>query len=62
MLGPFAKTSFDSVYGPIAFDSNGQISLPQTVIQIQHGKVVPIYAGKAFMNKLQYPLLSWAKR
>ncbi len=57
-----AKVNFGSLYGPVAFDVNGQISLPQTMIQIQKDKVVPIYAGKDFINKLQYPLAPWGKR
>ncbi|HSU45093.1 MAG TPA: amino acid ABC transporter substrate-binding protein, partial [Casimicrobiaceae bacterium] len=36
-----AKVSFDSIYGHIAFNEKGQISLPQIMIQIQNDKVVP---------------------
>ena len=57
-----AKVSFDSLYGRIAFDDKGQISLPQIMVQIQDDKVVPIYAGKDFINKLEYPLAPWSKR
>jgi branched-chain amino acid transport system substrate-binding protein len=57
-----AKVSFDSVYGHIAFNDKGQISLPQIMIQIQNDKVVPIFAGKDFINKLEYPLPPWDKR
>ncbi|HEX2825868.1 MAG TPA: amino acid ABC transporter substrate-binding protein [Burkholderiales bacterium] len=57
-----AKVSFDSLYGHVSFNDQGQISLPQIMIQIQDGKVVPIYAGKEFLNKLQYPLAPWDKR
>jgi branched-chain amino acid transport system substrate-binding protein len=57
-----AKVSFDSVYGHIAFNDKGQISLPQIMIQIQDDKVVPIFAGKDFINKLVYPLPPWDKR
>jgi branched-chain amino acid transport system substrate-binding protein len=57
-----AKVSFDSLYGHVAFNEKGQISLPQIMIQIQDGKVVPIYGGKEFLNKLQYPLAPWGKR
>src|SRR6185437_7280511 len=38
-----AKVSFDSLYGHIAFNDKGQISLPQIMIQIQNDKVVPIF-------------------
>ena len=57
-----AKVNFDSLYGHVAFNDKGQISLPQTMIQIQNDKVVPIYAGKDFINNLQYPLAPWSKR
>jgi branched-chain amino acid transport system substrate-binding protein len=54
-----AKVSFDSLYGHVAFNAKGQISLPQIMIQIQNDKVVPIYSGHDFVNKLEYPLASW---
>jgi branched-chain amino acid transport system substrate-binding protein len=57
-----AKSNFDSVYGHIAFNDKGQISLPQIMIQIQNDQVVPIYAGKGFEHKLIYPLPPWDKR
>jgi branched-chain amino acid transport system substrate-binding protein len=56
------KVGFDSLYGRIAFNDKGQISLPQIMVQIQNDKVVPIYGGKDFISKLQYPLESWSKR
>jgi branched-chain amino acid transport system substrate-binding protein len=57
-----AKISFESLYGHVAFDAKGQIDLPQIMVQIQDDKVVPIYSGKSFVNKLQYPLPPWGKR
>jgi hypothetical protein len=40
---------------------NGQIVLPQVVIQIQEHKVVPIYAAD-FLNKPEYPVPAWSDR
>jgi branched-chain amino acid transport system substrate-binding protein len=57
-----AKTNFDSLYGHIAFNDKGQISLPQIMIQIQNDQVVEVYSGGKFANKLVYPLPSWDKR
>ena len=57
-----AKTNFDSLYGHVAFNDKGQISLPQIMIQIQNDQVVEIYAGGKFANKLVYPLPAWDKR
>lgn len=56
------KTNFESIYGTIAFGPKGQISLPQTMVQIQNGEVAPIYAGKGFIGKLVYPMPPWDKR
>ncbi len=56
-----AKVDFNSLYGHVKFAANGQISMPQTVIQIQDGQVVPIYSDK-FLNKPRYPLPAWNKR
>lgn len=56
-----AKLDFQSLYGEIKFAANGQISLPQTVVQIQDGKLVPIYSTK-LLNKPLYPTPVWAKR
>ncbi len=57
-----AKVNFESLYGRVAFGPTGQISLPQTMIQIQDGQVVPIYGSKGFVGKLQYPMPAWNKR
>jgi branched-chain amino acid transport system substrate-binding protein len=56
-----ASVDFQSLYGHIKFQPNGQISLPQTVIQIQDGKVVPIFA-EDFLAKPRYPIPPWSKR
>jgi branched-chain amino acid transport system substrate-binding protein len=56
-----AKLDFPSLYGHIKFQANGQISLPQTVIQIQDQKVVPVFA-EDLLAKPQYPAPSWSKR
>lgn len=56
-----AQVDFESLYGHVKFGANGQIALPQTVIQIEHGKVVPIFAA-AFINKPKYPMPPWTKR
>jgi branched-chain amino acid transport system substrate-binding protein len=57
-----AQLDFGSLYGRIHFNAIGQISLPQTVIQVQNGKVVPIYGQKGFIDKPEYPMLAWNKR
>jgi branched-chain amino acid transport system substrate-binding protein len=57
-----AKSDFESLYGHIRFNKTGQIELPQTVIQIQKGKVVPIQGPGGPMQKAQYPMPAWGKR
>ena len=55
------QLDFESVYGRIRFGPDGQIVLPQTVIQIQDGKVVEIFAND-FINPPVYPVPPWDKR
>jgi branched-chain amino acid transport system substrate-binding protein len=56
-----AALDFESLYGHIHFGDTGQISLAQTVIQIQDGKLVPIFTDH-FVNKPIYPVPAWDKR
>jgi len=56
------RVDFDSVYGPIRFNTVGQIEMPQTVVQVQGGKLVPIYGPKGFIEKPLYPMPAWGKR
>lgn len=57
-----AKVKFPSLYGEIRFNSSGQISLPNTMVQVQKGEVVPIYGQTGFINKPLYPMPAWNKR
>lgn len=57
-----AKLNFPSLYGIIAFADNGQINLPQTVIQVQADKLVAIYSGSGFIEKPKYPMPAWNAR
>ena len=57
------KIEFSSLYGHVHFNASGQISLPQTMIQVQKGGVVPIYGGtNGFIGKPMYPMPPWGKR
>jgi branched-chain amino acid transport system substrate-binding protein len=57
-----ANLKLDSLYGTIAFGENGQIDLPQTVIQVQGGAIAPIYGAKGFIEKPKYPMPAWDAR
>ncbi len=56
-----ASVEFDSLYAHIKYGENGQIVLPQVVIQVQDGNVVPVYTTD-FLNKPQYPAPDWSGR
>jgi branched-chain amino acid transport system substrate-binding protein len=53
---------FDSLYGPIAFNENGQIDLPQTVIQVQGDRLVAVYGGNGKLAQPKYPMPAWSAR
>ena len=55
-----AASSFDSLYAHVKYGDNGQIDLPQIVMQMQNGEL-PIYTTD-FLNKPQYPVPAWDKR
>ncbi|MEN3386812.1 amino acid ABC transporter substrate-binding protein [Brucella melitensis] len=57
-----ASIKFDSLYGPIAFDKQGQINLPQIVVQVQDGKLVEIRGPAGQVNPPQYPMPAWNAR
>ncbi|KGD90086.1 amino acid ABC transporter substrate-binding protein [Achromobacter sp. RTa] len=57
-----AKTRFDSLYGPIAFNAHGQIDLPQVVIQVQGDKLAEVYGAKGFITQPKYPMPAWNAR
>jgi branched-chain amino acid transport system substrate-binding protein len=57
-----AKLNFSSLYGTIAFGANGQIDLPQVVIQVQGDKLVAVYGGNGFIVKPNYPMPAWSAR
>ena len=55
------QVDFPSIYGQIKFAPNGQINLPQQVIQVQKGEVKAIYSDK-FLAQPIYPMPAWDKR
>jgi branched-chain amino acid transport system substrate-binding protein len=56
-----AKSDFECVYAQIRYQSDGQVDIPQIVIQVQDGKIVPIYTDH-FLNRPRYPARLWGKR
>ncbi|HEY9274125.1 MULTISPECIES: amino acid ABC transporter substrate-binding protein [Achromobacter] len=57
-----AKIKFDSLYGPVAFNAQGQIDLPQVVIQVQGDQLAEIYGAKGFITQPKYPMPAWNAR
>ncbi|HTM09078.1 MAG TPA: amino acid ABC transporter substrate-binding protein [Verrucomicrobiae bacterium] len=57
-----SKLDFDSLYGRIKFNAAGQINLPQTVVQVQKGKLVAVFGPKGMMEKPLYPMPPWGQR
>ncbi len=57
-----ANLDVETIYGRIKFEPNGQIALPQVLIQIQQGRVVPVYVAGKFANKPVYPMPPWSER
>ena len=56
-----ARVNFESIYGRVQFGSDGQIERPLTVVQIQAGEIVEIFADD-FVNQPVYPVPPWDKR
>jgi branched-chain amino acid transport system substrate-binding protein len=57
-----ARIKMDTLYGPVAFEANGQINLPQVVIQVQGDNVVQVFGAKGFVNQPKYPMPAWDQR
>lgn len=62
MRDAIANLDVDTLYGRVKFEPTGQIALSQVLIQIQEGKVVPVYASGKFVGKAAYPMPSWGQR
>jgi branched-chain amino acid transport system substrate-binding protein len=56
-----AKSDFESLYATIRYQENGQIDIPQIVIQVENGQIVPIYTDH-FLAKPNYPVAAWGRR
>jgi branched-chain amino acid transport system substrate-binding protein len=61
MRDTIAGIEFDSLYAHVKFGPEGQITLPQIVIQVQKDQVVPLFTTK-FLEKPEYPVPAWGER
>jgi branched-chain amino acid transport system substrate-binding protein len=57
-----AGLDVETLYGQVKFESTGQIAMGQVLIQIQDGKLVPVYAAGKFVGKPGYPMPKWSQR
>ncbi|OWT57652.1 amino acid ABC transporter substrate-binding protein [Candidimonas nitroreducens] len=57
-----AASDFESLYGKIAFGKTGQISLDQTVVQVQGGELKAVFNGTSFLTQPKYPMPAWSGR
>ena len=56
-----AKVDFTSLYSTIKFNEEGQIELPQIVIQVEKGDIVAVYTDH-FLHQPTYPIGPWSQR
>jgi branched-chain amino acid transport system substrate-binding protein len=57
-----ASLDAETFYGRVRFEPSGQIAMGQVLIQIQEGKIVPIYAAEKMVGKPVYPMPKWSQR
>ncbi len=57
-----AALDVETLYGRVKFEKTGQIVLAQVLIQIQEGRVVPVYVAGKFTGKPLYPMPKWGQR
>ncbi len=57
-----ASLDVETLYGRVKFDQTGQIAMGQVLIQIQEGKLVPIYVAGKMVGKPLYPMPKWGQR
>lgn len=57
-----AAVDVETLYGRVKFESTGQIAMGQVLVQIQEGKLVPVYASGKMLAKPAYPAPKWSMR
>ncbi len=57
-----AGVDAETFYGRVKFEATGQIAMGQVVVQIQEGKLVPVYAAGKMLAKPVYPAPKWSQR
>jgi branched-chain amino acid transport system substrate-binding protein len=57
-----AALDVETLYGRVKFEPTGQIAMGQVLVQIQEGKLVPIYVAGKMVGKPVYPTPRWGQR
>jgi branched-chain amino acid transport system substrate-binding protein len=57
-----AAVNVETLYGQVKFEPTGQIAMGQVLVQIQDGKLVPIFVGGKMVGKAVYPTPGWGAR
>jgi branched-chain amino acid transport system substrate-binding protein len=57
-----AALDVETLYGRVKFEPTGQIAMGQVLVQIQDGKLVPIYVAGKMVSKPAYPTPKWSQR
>lgn len=57
-----AALDVETLYGRVKFEPTGQIAMGQVLVQIQDGKLVPIYVAGKMAGKPVYPTPRWSQR
>ena len=57
-----AALDVETLYGRVKFEPTGQIAMGQVLVQIQDGKLVPIYVAGKMVAKPVYPTPRWSQR
>jgi len=57
-----AALDAETLYGRVKFEPTGQIAMGQVVVQIQEGKLVPVFAAGKMLAKPVYPAPTWSMR
>jgi len=57
-----AALDAETLYGRVKFEPSGQIAMGQVLVQVQDGKLVPVYAAGKMIGKPVYPAPKWSQR
>ena len=57
-----AALDVETLYGRLKFEPSGQVAMSQVLVQIQDGKLVPIYVSGKMAGKPVYPTPRWSQR